>query len=580
MPQLLCRSATRVLSASLAAMLGASLLAGCSLIGGSGGSGTAAPTKDCSPAPGPQRVTSSYVRGVYYFGDASPINFWSSDLSGAAKTFAQMQADGFNTVALVIPWGHFQLGVQPPRYDMAAFCSLRQLVSIAGHHHLQVILRLSYQDMDPRDQMAGSARVSRLFSDSAVRRSWLDYIGKVHQQVSGYPNVRGAFLSWEDYWFLVNEAQVAHGQARLRLARATGYQGWLRHHYSLSQVDSIYPGRFSSWSAVPTPNYHTPAFKLFYRYFDWFLKNRLFQPAERKFPGLSLEARVDADPIYQGNRIIGTYSHSSTWHLPGTSVTGLYFNPYMGVSTSGSSETASQGLQGLQNVLSAMKSGAEGRPLFIYEYQFVSNAPQISGTPTLAPDQVPIFIEQSGALLRKYTVGYAVWTYRDFPVTVVFNPSFSLGTEAWATTGSVSVAHPRNASSYLELPGGGSAAQAIPGGRNAYPGSGRMTLSLRAAAPDKASDLKAKVGVRGQHTFHVVPGWHSYSYTFSIPRTGLRNYNLTLQTSAPTNLTAVKLYSFVQLGDVHSLSGSPEPGLTALRNLNSQLANAPGPPTK
>ena len=82
-----------------------------------------------------------------YFGDGNPFNVWNSDLSGAQAAFLQMKAEGFNAVALVVPWGKIQTGVTPPRYNSGAFERLRDLVAVAAKVHLQVILRRTINSM-------------------------------------------------------------------------------------------------------------------------------------------------------------------------------------------------------------------------------------------------------------------------------------------------------------------------------------------------------------------------------------------------------------------------------------------------
>src|SRR6185437_4889228 len=75
------------------------------------------------------------VLAAFYFGEADPLNFWTSHLSGAPAAFKQMKQEGFNAVELAVPWGEFQPGVKPIRYNATALQRLTSLVSLANSLH-------------------------------------------------------------------------------------------------------------------------------------------------------------------------------------------------------------------------------------------------------------------------------------------------------------------------------------------------------------------------------------------------------------------------------------------------------------
>ncbi len=410
-------------------------------------------------------ATGGPLRAAEYFGDGSPFNLWNTDLSGASSAFQQMKKDGFNAVGLVVPWGEFQEGVTPPRYNAAAFARLQHLVALASSLHMQVILRLSYQiDVDPMDQLSYT-RFESLFAGGQVYSAWLGYISRVHRSVARFHNVKIAYLAWEDFWLPVGLAQGASTTAdRLHLASATGYRTWLHRTYSLAKVSQLYDSQFSRWSDVPTPSYAQPAFELMYRFDDWFLIHRLYIPAAARFPGLNLEARVDIDPLYNGKQVVGSYSHADTFRLPNTSFIGMYYSPYMGDPSSSTVETTADALVGLKSTLSSMRTRAGGRPLFIFEFEIVSNSPAVASDPALPASQVPQFVQLSAPLLRQYTSGYALWTYHDFTLSPIYNPSFALGGRGWSLAGGAQATADANGSGSATLPGGSSVSQAFPPG--------------------------------------------------------------------------------------------------------------------
>lgn len=541
----------------LASAFGALAVAG-ALLPATGAAGAA--TSDRAP---------SYIAAAEYFGDGNPTNLWSSDLSGAPATFAQMKQDGFNTVGLILPWGEFQPGVVPPRFDQQAFGRLDRLIADARELGMGVILRLSYEwDVDPSDQLPGLERFEALFSNQSVYSAWLDYIAAVHRNVARYDNVREAYISWEDLWAPIDVAQGAATPAeQLAAARTTGYLGWLRGNESLAEVSGAYGTTFTSWTQVPTPPADAPSFKLMYRYEDWALVHRLFLPAARRYPGLTMETRVDVDPLYDGTQVVGSYSHRAQFTLPGTSVTGMYFSPYMEDPSPTPVETATEATTALHSVLARMSAAAGDRKLFIYEYEIESNSPIVSDDPALTPAQIPAFVAASEPFLHRYTTGYALWTYHDYHQSPLYNQSFALGSAGWhLTSGAKAVPH-TTSMSYLMLRAGAGATQAVPAATVNGATPATVTLQTDATSP---TTLDVSRGGGAAQVVQVAPGWHDYQVTFPPSATG----SLSLRAGGALSVSDVQMFWFTQYGDVYSADGGPEVGVGPLRTVNQELTSA------
>lgn len=505
-----------------------------------------------------------------YFGIANPINFWSSDISGAKASFRLMREDGFNAVALVLPWGDFEPGIDPVRFNPDAFSRLDFLIRTAAALHMGVVLRLSYEfDIYPADQMPTVERIEAAYGGGPAYRAWLDYISKVHQNVARFSNVRAAYISWEDFSYPIQSATSISGAPAVKLASTIGFQSWLKTTEPLSSVDTMYGTHFSSWSTVPTPTITSPSFRLMYEFQDWSLVHHFFLPAQQRFPGLTMETRVDVDPIYNGSQVVSSYEHTAQYQLPNTSVTGMYFSPYMGDPSSSLDETAPEALAALRSTLVRMSSAAGRRKLFIYEYEIVSNSPAVSNDPNLTPDQVGPFILQSEPLLAKYTDGYALWTYRDFNLSGVYNPSFSVGSAGWTLLGPAKVVDPRAGMSYLALGTGASAKQVVNPGNVALTPGAPLTLSLEASPASAGSLLRLAVGSAAPQTVVLGEGWSSYS--IQVPQSDLGTGTITITDTGPTKISNVQLYTFTQTGDVYSNTGVPEVAVGPLTTLNHQL---------
>lgn len=519
-------------------------------------------------------ASATQFRTAYYFGPSGPIDFWDSDLSGAARTFSQMKADGFNAVGLVVPWGEFQPHLNPPVENKVAFNRLKHLIALAGQQNLQVVLRLSYiWDSDPKDKLPWGARFPVAFGNNTVYSAWLTYIKAVHDAVSPYHNVAVAFLSWEDFWAPIWAAQSARTVAdRVHLAQITGYQNWLSHRYTLADVSYGYGQTFTSWSQVPTPLRDTPAFAQMFSFDDSLLKNRFFFPAAQRYPGLTLEARFDQDQILNGSQVVGLYNHMSTWHLRGAPISGITWDPYMDdPQPTVQQESANDALWSLYSVLNTVQNHSGGRPVFINEFEFVSNALVVNSAPSLPPSQVAPFLNNAGPVLGQHSIGYGLWTYRNFPLTAVYNPSFSVGTSGWKVTGTVKAITTPHSGSFLTMSKGSSVYQRM-APRRPIPGLfTNGTVAIRAWAGTSPAGLFAKMG-NSTISLGLKSGWRTYYLTFPVD--AFRADNLTLSATGPLNVTNVQAYNFLQVGDIYSAAGKPKPALSALRTLNSQMASS------
>ncbi|MHB1582161.1 MAG: hypothetical protein ACYCU7_02370 [Acidimicrobiales bacterium] len=513
-----------------------------------------------------------------YFGTANPANFWSSDMSGAPAAFAQMKSDGFNGVALVLPWGQFEPKVNPPVFDQQEFDRLNFLVRTAAKLNMSVVLRLSYDwDNDPADQMPGQARFLSAMANQRTYGSWLGYISRIHQDLAGFHNVKAAYISWEDFWFPVGVAQAAATPAQaLAAAKTTGYLAWLRAHQSLSQVGATYGTRFASWSQVPTPPYNQPSFRLMYQYEDWLIVDHFFKPAQRRFPGLTMETRVDVDPVLSGQQTVGGYVHSAMYTLPGTSVTGMYFSPYMGDPSRSLAETATEGLAALRTTLSTMSSRTGGRPLYIYEYEISSNSPEVANDPNLTPNAIPAFLVGSEPILHHYTAGYTLWTYRDYNMNGLYNPSFALGTQGWQARGSVRTASSISRTDEATLSPGATLRQTIHGPNFPVPPGAPLQVEVQARAPGGHATVSVQIGSAPVHSIAVGSSWATS--TFQLPSSDLGNAQVTLRAAGGrVELTDVQVYAFTQVGEVYTANGQPEAAVAPLTALNHELLAAGSP---
>ena len=86
----------------------------------------------------------SYLKAATYVSDAWVSNFWNSESDHMDEELAQIAADGFNSIVLVVPWREFQPGVLPVSYNRYAFQKLDKVMNAANAHGLMVELRVGY----------------------------------------------------------------------------------------------------------------------------------------------------------------------------------------------------------------------------------------------------------------------------------------------------------------------------------------------------------------------------------------------------------------------------------------------------
>src|SRR5207302_5084359 len=103
----------------------------------------------------------------------------------------------------------------------------------------------------------------------------------------------------------------------------TGYRTWLRRKRPLDEVARAYGASFNSWEEIPYPEASKPGYELFLEFQDELLVERLFKPSLKRFPRLSMEVRVDQDPVFR-NGISTWIPHFSTYSLPGSVYTTTY----------------------------------------------------------------------------------------------------------------------------------------------------------------------------------------------------------------------------------------------------------------
>ena len=313
-------------------------------------------------------AASSYLKAATYVSDAWVSNFWNSESDHMDEELAQIAADGFNCIVLVVPWREFQPGVLPVSYNRYAFQKLDKVMDAANAHGLMVELRVGYAWDYYADESATSAsRFREVLKDPSTRAAWLAYVGQIYQTASAHSNFHGGFITWEDFWNYVEDAaNLGKGANSRNAAKDCGYQAWLKKHYSLKQVNEAYQPeeKFTSYDDVYIPARKDYAYKLFYEFYDDFL-NDLLEDTQKVFPNLSMEVRLDVDPVnaLDGEGQVGA-PHYNTFACGNAAYTSLMYSVSMGHGF-GDVLSAEEAIKTMNEQLSLVRANNGGKPVFI-----------------------------------------------------------------------------------------------------------------------------------------------------------------------------------------------------------------------
>ena len=510
-----------------------------------------------------QAASSQYLKGVTYFGSAWPANYWNSNISRAASDFAEIRKDGFNAVILAVPWGEFQPGLDPIRYNEDAYERLTKVCQTAKQEGLNVFIRVSYLwDMYPGRQLPNTGRVNALFGSDTLMPAWQKYLKHIGTATNGCAS--GYFISWEDFWPVIELAARAGTEVEsAALSRKIGFDAWVKRRADPTFF-SKYAVAAKNLGAYPIPNRKNPDFSVVFKWFDDQLAKRFLPVLAKNLANASIEARVDDDPIYDGEKLVGWYSHKQTYTVRSSPFVMTYWAPAMGAQNRGELESAKTALDRfayMQNKITAVTSNK----VFIEQFLFKDNTPGMSMNAAINPVEVSAFLRAVANPMIKLTSGYALWGARDYDASTVFNGSFSLGELDWRLEAGAKIIKSGDLF-YARLAKGASIRQSISPDRDLYRGFAKSSkLRLRASGPGvivasyAGSTVRAEVGAKEELFELMLP----------VPTA---NPELTITSAeGAIQMTDIYLFNFTQTANVRDSLGRPDKHLDDIRALNSLI---------
>jgi hypothetical protein len=198
---------------------------------------------------------------------------------------------------------------------------------------------------------------------------------------------------------------------------------------------------YRSLEEIPFPDYGSLAYADFLEFADERLLNVVLPTVARaarqgsESVRMTYEIRVDAEPIRsrEPGSASDWFDHRRTWNLiPGYGVVSAYFSPSWGTVNEGGLVTAERASQNLRSLLEAMSERIDGKPVFFDQLNFAKPAPSFRSNSRLdGEDEIARFLEESLDLLRRYSLGYALWAFWAYEVNELYNSSFEDGLRGW-----------------------------------------------------------------------------------------------------------------------------------------------------
>lgn len=508
------------------------------------------------------REQPQYWKAATYYSDDWVVNFWNSESVHMEEELARIAADGFNSIILAVPWKEFQPENGPGgfQFEEYAYEKLRRVLQAADEQGLWVFLRVGYT-WDYGGGSMSSSRYRRLLCEEQVQRAWLDYAESLYRTCSSFDNFAGGFLTWEDFWnFLQDAGKGAYQAESVQLAEDTGYQDYLREHYTLEELRENFGLEASSYGEIGLPASDDPMFYTFYQFYDQVL-NQILEKSQEVFPGLSMEVRLDMDPVPALDGSLVGVSHGQTYGCGSAAYTAAMYSVSMGREASQGNMTAAEALTAMASNLAVVMAQNGGKPLFLEQFLYYDDTPEYSYNPQLIPGERTAFLKGVPSLLESLSCGYGVWAYRDYRNNSVFNSQFGLESRGWTFSGGAEVRR-EEGNNHAFLSAGSQISQDL-GERSGQGRQGERILEFRAESEEPVT---VTVSFGSETYSETVNGEQTVEFAF--PQGGSV---LTVASDGPVSVDDFCFYNLETEGLLYHADGSESELIGAVRELNGEL---------
>jgi hypothetical protein len=501
------------------------------------------------------------IKAVHYFSSSWPKSFWGDfEYSQVDDDFAQIKADGFNTVIFVIPWMGFEIGFEDGISEPSLLYErLEWLLKKTEQAGLDYGLRVSFpHNFDPEIGTDNARLCADIFTDKPLRENWVQYLARISERIDLHrDSFKFAFFSWEDFFCPYDSFPNMNEDQRMDLAQRSGYQAWLTEHYPMQLVELLYLQSFYSMESVPVPERNSPAFWFFLRFVDQFLIDQLITPGREVLPELAMEVRVDKDPIYNGSK---TFWVEHDLALSDEQMRGSYWGAYYGAHNQGELLTAEEALDHFEFMLNDVSDDGKNTNHVVEQFNFADNTPGFVGHAQIDTPELPAFLEGAAGLLKQKSRGYGLWAYRDYVDSAIYNGSFELGTRGWASQGEVEVITNDDGDKALIMQAGAVISQTFsPYARFAGLGpSEQITFCANFKVLTESAQITFSQSGTPLETLDIEEtGQHCVVFDAQIMKQS--EIEFSISSDAEIQMDDLRLYSFVQMLNVYDENGKPGP---------------------
>jgi hypothetical protein len=511
----------------------------------------------------------SYIKSAHYFSSAWPKTFWQEFEQGDVEAeLKQIKADGFNTIVLTVPWRGFETDFQsktttsiPALYDR-----LESMLNAIVKQDLLFMLRVGFpHDYSPDTGTDGMQQCLGLYTNEKMQQHWLDYLNKVKQVVNPFQSASaGILISWEDHWCPHFVFPQQSPEDRLTNAQLMGYGEWLKSKET--NVLKVLLGQNDlDYSKIRVPQKHEPSYVYYLEFIDHILDQKILKPTQSVFSNAALEIRVDKDPVKQGDDYIWI---GHDLYLDDPNHRGTYWAPFWGANNQGELLTAEQALKNFEYFLKYISADGYNSNHVIEQFNFTDNTPYFPNNANIVPIEINQFLLRSAPLLKQYTAGVGVWTYKDYVDNAFYNGSFEMGIAGWEVEGQAQIQSSSDDNTLLMAPQSTVTQSFIAAERfiliSEYQ---ELNLCLNAANP-----AEIQIIVDNQ----LIKEW-SLSVGLNCTQIPASPFNkpeatqFSLTASTDANIDELKIYGFTQHLGLYDAQGNQGPYLETYRQFNELL---------
>lgn len=502
-----------------------------------------------------------HLKSATYYSDDWVVNFWNSESKNMTEELKQIADDGFNSIILVIPWREFQPDMANNSYNEYALSKLHKVMEEAEKQGLWVVLRVGYTwDYYGNDNVL--ERYQALLYDDSVKHAWRNYVSRIYQETSNYDNFYGGFLTWEDFWNFVDIAgSMGKGTDSIQMAQKIGYQDFAYEHYSEEQINSMYQTTNMQKNKMYLPERSQPAFKIFYEFYDEFL-NIILADSQEVFPGISLEVRLDMDTVNGTDDGLVGVSHTGTYSCKNSAFTSLMYSVSMGQETNSQKITSDSAVRMMEHILAVTLQQNGGKPLYIDQLLYMDTTPGFEKNAQLAESERVRYLVESAPVLKSMTMGYGIWTYRNYSDNMVYNSQFALDDTGWKFTNSSIVT--RNGSREARLENSKSVISQEFTNRSVTARKSNTRVRLKAESAEQGYLYVSIGGVRKE-----IPVYGKKSIDIVFPSQIAKEVSFSGNTEI--YIDDINISTYEQDGQLYSIDGKEESCIDAVRYLNQTL---------